>query len=561
MAQTKSKAVIYVRVSTEEQATEGFSIQAQLDALRSYAQIQDMEIINEYLDEGVSAKNISGRPQLKRLIKDARNSQFDIVLIYKIDRIARKASDSLKIRDDLEEAGVRLISLKENFDTASPVGKMMYQMMSAFAEMERTTIIERVNMGMTERAKQGKFNGGQCLGYDVKEKSLIVNEEEARIVKQIFSLSEQQLGYKAIVNRLNQSGYKTKNNNQFCVYGVKVILDNPMYIGKIRYGQLRNWSSKRRQGKTDDFILTDGVHEPIITLEQWDKVQHLRKQRSYKPVRSATPYILSGLVRCPACGFGMVPARSKGSSGVSYRYYKCGQFHNKGAIACSSHGIRADTLENSVLAQLSQLVYNSTMLKKILDATNEKRAHAEIPIKDETEITNKKLKQTQIQINNIIDALTKGMNSKAVQSKLEQLEKTLLTLKQQLSDADTAPIDYATLRKLLSDFQSLMNQVGPEQQKILLRLIVKNIQISSKAPRELVTINLHFDFTLEAMQDNFELIKRLYPAFEGHMDKYRNTKIKYNTNGRDLFESLPILPLLMIRFSLYAITAKFLPLQ
>lgn len=555
MNQIKNKAVIYVRVSTEEQATEGFSIQAQLDALRNYAHFHEMDIVNEYLDEGVSGKNISGRPQLLRLIKDSRNKQFDTVLIYKIDRIARKAKDSLQILDELEELGVKLVSLKENFDASTPVGKLMYQMMSGFAEMERSTIIERTTMGMNERAKQGKYNGGLCLGYDNVDKLLVINEEEALIIRKIFNLSEQQLGYKAIVRQVNLSGHKTKKGNSFSVFGVKVILDNPVYIGNIRYGQIRNWSTKRRKGTTSDYILTKGVHEPIITIEQWDRVQRLRKQRSYKPVRSHQPYILSGLVKCPVCGHGMVPGRAKGSAGVTYRYYNCGQFHNKGTTVCSVNGIRADILESAVFNQLSELVSNPAIIKRILNVANEQRKNAETPILEEERAIHTKLKHTESQIINIITALANGMNSKAVQSKLEQLEaekeqyeSSNEELKHRLSEADTTPIDFDALRILLSDFQHTLTQVGPEQQKALLRLVIKNIQISKVTPRQMLKINLHFDFTLESIQNNSELVQRLYPSFETEINRYMNSKTKYNITRRDLFGSLPILPLAMIRF-------------
>ena|SRR5690606_37964266 len=128
------------------------------------------------------------------------------------------------------------------------------------------------------------------------------------------------MGLKAITRRINEMGYRTKKNNLFNVLGVKNILTNPIYIGKIRFNQLEDWAEKRRKGKNTEYILADGTHEPIISLEQWENVQRIMKKRSYKPVRSHTPFILAGLLRCPKCGYGMVAGRSKGSSGQTYRY-------------------------------------------------------------------------------------------------------------------------------------------------------------------------------------------------------------------------------------------------
>jgi site-specific DNA recombinase len=280
---TENRAAIYVRVSTEEQANEGFSIQAQLADLHRYAEILNMEIVELYVDEGYSGKSIEGRPHMQRLLKDSRQGKFNVVLVYRIDRLARKLKDALEINDELERNGVQLVSINENIDTTTPMGKMVFQMVGSIAEMERNTIVGRVKMGMTERAKQGKFNGGICLGYDSVNKTLVVIEAEATIVREIFNLAEQGFGYKAIVGHLNSMGYKTKKGNTFSANGVKDILSNPIYIGKIRFNQKENWSEKRRKSQNNEYILVDGEHEAIISEEQWERVQNLRKKRSYKP--------------------------------------------------------------------------------------------------------------------------------------------------------------------------------------------------------------------------------------------------------------------------------------
>src|SRR5690606_9017621 len=114
----------------------------------------------------------------------------------------------------------------------------------------------RVKMGMTERAKQGKYNGGIVLGYDAVNKELIINEDEAHIVRTIFNFAEQDMGLKAITRRLNEMGYRTKKGNPFSTLSVKNILNNPIYIGKIRFNQLENWAEKRRSGKNTDYILS-----------------------------------------------------------------------------------------------------------------------------------------------------------------------------------------------------------------------------------------------------------------------------------------------------------------
>jgi len=554
------KAVIYARVSTEEQATEGFSIKAQLSELYRQAELLNMEVINEYIDEGVSGKSIAGRPEMKKLLADARHRKFDIVLVYKLDRVSRKLKDALEISDELERNNVQLMSLNENFDTTTPMGKMVFQMISSFAELERNTIVGRVKMGMTERAKQGKFNGGLCLGYDSVNKQLVINDTEAIIVKEIFNLAEQGLGLKAITHRINEKGFKSKRNKLFSTNAIKQILDNPMYIGKIRFNQVEDWNEKRRRGKNEDFILADGEHEPIITQEQWDKVQNIRQKRSVKPSRSLEPYILSGLLKCPVCGHGMVPSRSKGAAGQTYRYYTCGQYHNKGKEACRPNSIRADKAEQHVFEELSRIVSQPSALKKIITETNKQRSQSMEPIQEEIKLLKSKIHKIIGHIDKLMNALLdEELPQEIVKPKLvssqeqkKQLEERLEALIMELTEADTSPIDYDTVQRLLGDFQVLLSRVEPEEQKILLRSIIKDIQVSLEAPRGLgrhiTKINLFFDFTIDAMEDSYELLQKIYPDLEQQLDIWTTSSISYGKYKRDMLESLNSLPLFMIRF-------------
>ena len=296
------QAVIYARVSTEEQATDGYSIKAQKDLLSNYAEKNNLTIIDDYIDEGKSGKSIAGRPQMIRLLDDAKQGKFEAVIVYKLDRLARKTRDSLEIVETLGNHGVQLISLSENIDTTTPHGKMLYTVLSSVAEMERDQIVGRVKMGMTQRAKEGKWNGGQCFGYDVKDKKLVINEDEAKIVKEIFDYADQGFGYKKMVGILNRKGYTTKRRHEFSIGTLKGILDNPVYTGKIRFNQYENWTEKRRSGKNKEAIIVDGEHEPIISIDLWERVQQKRSTRSFKAVQSDKPFILTKLLRCPQCG-------------------------------------------------------------------------------------------------------------------------------------------------------------------------------------------------------------------------------------------------------------------
>jgi len=557
-------AVIYARVSTNEQALEGYSIKAQQDLLMEYAQKHSFSIIDSYVDEGKSGKSIEGRPQMSRLINDAKQNKFDVVLIYKLDRLARKTKDSLEIVEILESHKAQLISLSESIDTTTPHGKMFYTILSSIAEMEREQIVNRVKMGMTQRAKEGGWNGGLCFGYDLKEKTLVANEEEAKVIKSIFEYSDQGFGYKKTVGILNRKGYKTKRGREFSIATVKGILDNPLYIGKIRFNQYENWAEKRRSGKNDNPILVDGKHEAIISIELWESVQEKRSSRSYKPIQSATPYFLTKLIRCPQCGAGMVSGKSKGAN-KSYRYYKCGSFHNKGATICSANSINADIAEKQVLQEIKQIVTNSQFIQRLVQKLNHERQHARTPLMEEK----RRMEATILQKDRYIENITeKLMDDPALMPlfalKLKQQQQDKLIFQQQLEEVEkkltntsTKPIDLMALHYLIKNIDDILEQTDGQEKKELLRMIIKDIEITPSAPtrkegRQVTKINLFFDFTPQGVKKKSkDLIMKMgsYAPYKSVDLSSLNKRNSTDKEIRDMLKSLSILPSLMIRFS------------
>uniref|UniRef100_UPI00037F837C recombinase family protein n=1 Tax=Alkalibacillus haloalkaliphilus TaxID=94136 RepID=UPI00037F837C len=407
---------------------------------------------------------------------------------------------------------------------------------------------------------QGYYNGGRVLGYDSVDKHLIVNEEEAHIVRLIFEYAEQNLGYRAIVSRINDMGYKTKRGCNFSINTVKTILDNPVYIGKIRFNVYENWSEKHRKGKNDDYILVDGKHDAIIDQEQWEQVQKRRKKRSIRPAQSYKPYILNGLLKCPKCGYGMVSGASKGAKGKKYRYYNCGLFHNKGSKACSAHSIRSDRAEEQVFEELKRIVSEPYVLKKIIGEVNETRSQATSPINDEIKMAHSKLKKVDTRINNITDQLMDDPSLAAIfKPKLNDLmtekndiQNRLESLNTELEECDTTPIDADALYHLLTNFEEVMRNSKPEDQKALLRLIIKDIQIDKDAPRRvgrhIKKINLHFDFTIEGLQEHsLELLGKVGTDYIEPVESW----MLENDEGKlmsEWMDSLSILPLKDVRF-------------
>ena len=383
------QVAIYCRVSTIEQAEEGYSIDEQERLLRDWCNRMNYSVYKVYSDRGISGKEVKNRPALKELLKDAEERKFQMVISWKINRISRKLSDVLRIVDILEQNSIAFNSYSEQFDNSTPAGKMQFQMMALIGEFERGTIAQNVKMGMCAKAKAGEWCGGRVLGYDLvpvesqegakrRKNRLTINEKEAEAVRFIFNEYVNGKGYKAITNQLNKLGYKTKKGNDFSVGSIREILTNPVYIGKVRYNVRQNWSEKRRRNINANPIITDGIHEPIIDEGLWDKVQSIMESKKGKPSRIYDgEYPLTGILRCPKCGAGMVISRTtnKLADGTKKRiaYYCCGAWKNKGTSVCNSNTIRVDKANEYVFNKISELLSNEKMVETIVNNINKER--------------------------------------------------------------------------------------------------------------------------------------------------------------------------------------------
>jgi len=382
------RVAFYTRVSTIEQAEEGYSINEQERILYEYSLKHNLLVTKCYSDRGISGKDINHRPALKELLNHASEKKFDMVLSWKINRISRKLSDVLKIVDHLEKNNVTFKSYSEPFETNTPAGKMQFQMMALIGEFERGTIAQNVKMGMNAKAKAGEWCGDIVLGYDLmtipeegtkrKRTELIINEKEAQIVRRIYNSFIHGKGYKAITNQLNKEGFKTKKGNPFSVTSVRDILLNPLYVGKIRYNVRQNWAEKRRKNLNANPIIVDGLHQPIIDEITWRQAQALFESSEGKPARIYDgQYPLTGILKCPECGAGMVISRTVNTlkDGTKRRlvYYACGNWKAKGTSVCHSNTIRVDKANEYVFSRITELISSDKMVKSIVSKLNADR--------------------------------------------------------------------------------------------------------------------------------------------------------------------------------------------
>lgn len=241
------KAALYVRVSTEEQAKKGVSLQAQDEALHAYCNMYGYEVMSVYRDEGKSAKDIQHRPAMLQMLKDAEDAKFEVILIYKLDRFSRSLKDLILTIEKLKKWNIDFISLQDRIETASASGKLMFHIISAFAEFERDIIGERTKFGMSSKAQHGAITNRAPLGYIIDNKRLVVHPTAKVKIEHIF---EYYLQNSCSLTKLAQTfGYTTR--------GIQKLLRNKTYIGMIQFDN--TWHK--------------GLHEPILSTDLFEKVQ------------------------------------------------------------------------------------------------------------------------------------------------------------------------------------------------------------------------------------------------------------------------------------------------
>lgn len=335
------KHALYIRVSTEAQAEEGFSISAQSQRLQGYATAMGWDHSELFIDGGFSGSNLN-RPAISQLIQEVKNGIILSVVVYKLDRLSRSQKDTLFLIEDVFlPQGVAFISLNESIDTSTPYGRAMIGIMSAFAQLERENIYLRTRMGMLERVKQGFWMGGGTVpfgyNYDKEQGILVENPEESLIVQQVYQLYLQGESPQKIAQKLNLRYDKM----------VMQIINRRSNLGLIPY-------------KGNEYV---GKHRAIISQELFDKAQEKRKSRQIG-LRLHTVHLLSGLIFCEHCGSRLRYVKW-GKKGYKLRCYSqdpSKNYMNTGII-CTEPAIWAKDVEDIVLADIKSISADLTTEK------------------------------------------------------------------------------------------------------------------------------------------------------------------------------------------------------
>ncbi|MGN1138123.1 MAG: recombinase family protein [Ruminococcus sp.] len=341
-------AAAYIRVSTDNQTE--LSPDSQIKTIQQYAKQNGYVVPGEFIfrDDGISGRKADKRPAFVKMIATAKNkpSPFSAILLWKFSRFARNQEESIFYKAQLRKNGVEVVSVSEPV-IDGPFGTLIERIIEWSDEYYSIRLSGEVKRGMLEKVERGGAVSIPAFGYDIKDKRYIINPDTAPVVKQIFSDYLSGQGTRQIATHLNDLGIKTTRKNCWENRTVEYILQNPVYIGKIR------WNPKgrtRRDYNNKDIIIVDGTHQPIIDEDTFNKVQELisRNRKSaipYSHQQHNEEFMLHGLVKCSDCGRTLSMAvRGTSLQCIGYAHGRCSV----------SHSISIDKINNMVILALEQ---------------------------------------------------------------------------------------------------------------------------------------------------------------------------------------------------------------
>lgn len=481
------RCAIYTRKSTEENLDNDFnSLDAQREAAEAYIASQRHEgwvaLPARYDDGGFSGGSLE-RPALQRLLEDMEASLIDCVVVYKVDRLSRSLLDFAKIIEAFDRKEVSFVSVTQQFNTTTSMGRLTLNILLSFAQFEREIIGERIRDKVAATKRKGKYCGGMpVLGYDVdrERKRLVVNEEEARLVRHVFTRFVRSGSTTLLAQELNAEGSITKSwvtktgklhaGRPWNKADIYRLLNNPLYIGDVTH-------------KGERF---PGEHEAIVPLHLWDE-SHAILARNYRAravrTRAKTAALLRGILHCGHCHCAMGPTFTK-RRGKLYRYYLCVHASKNGHNSCPIKTLAAAEVEQAVVDQLrgifrSPEVVASTFraaqqqLTDHLEQLSRRRTDADLALQALKEEARRLVAANGDQGASLPIARRLG----ELRGLIEGQEQTLETVSMQMHQAQQVAFTEQEVLAALSSLDPLWEQLFPDEQARILHLLVERVDI------------------------------------------------------------------------------------
>ena len=534
-------AYSYLRVSTEMQI-DGYSLDAQREIIKDYCERNNMEIVKEFCDAGISGASAEGRPQFMEMLDNIQKGIDDVkfVIVYKLSRFGRNTADTLASVQKMQDYGVNLIAVEEKIDTSSATGKLMCTMLATFAELDRSNIKEQTLRGRIQKARSGLWNGGiPPYGYKVVDNKLAINEDEAEVVRNVFRLYTTTVkGVTGITKWLNNSDFEKKLNKHrssklFNADFVKKVLVNPVYCGDIVYRRTTNQPVPGKRGRTrrvraehNDWVVARDSHPALVDRETFEKAQikvSMFKESYMIPKRDEEHvHLLASLLKCPVCGSSLYgnSHQQKKADGSYYKreyYYRCLGTHNKSGSKCSFKRQFSQKKLNAVVESLIVKLVDRPEFATLIQAKIGAKVDVSVA---ESELQHAivlldKEKRILEALENEIDQLDPSDELDA--AKRERLNNRLQKLYDRVAEAERnrqekqvllenikgQTITLENIYAQLKNFRVLYDKFTEREQSVLMHTLIKRIDLnpdSSRDPRTFIK-EVHFQFPIVQCQD------------------------------------------------------------
>lgn len=479
----RTRCAVYTRKSTDDGLEQEFnSLDAQREAGESFVKSQVSEgwecLADRYDDGGYTGGDME-RPALQRLLADIEAGRVDCVVVYKVDRLSRSLLDFARMMETFDKHRVAFVSVTQQFNTTTSMGRLMLNVLLSFAQFEREIISERTRDKIAAARRKGKWSGGMpLLGYNVVNTKLVVEPDEAEQVRQIFGLYLEHDGLIPVVGELERRGWRNKRwttkkgvargGRPFDKNSLWHLLTNVTYIGKVTY--------------KDE--VHEGEHEPIVADDLWQRVQ-VKLQRNGRTgggmVRNKFGALLKGLLHCVPCGCAMTPTHATREGKKRYRYYVCAAAQKRGWQACPSQSIPAGEIEQFVVEQIKCIGRDPQLVAETV-----RQAHAQTTQRgDELAAEERRLDHELAGHHGEMQKLVKlpGKSSDGlatarladIQERIGAAERRLTQVRDEMERLRHELIDDVDVARALAEFDPVWESLSPREQARLLQLLIERI--------------------------------------------------------------------------------------
>ena len=485
------RCAIYTRKSTDENMDTDFnSLDAQRESAENYIRAQQHEgwvALPDRYDDGACSGATVERTALQRLMTDIRAGRIDTIVVYKIDRFSRSLMDFARLVEELEQHDVSLVAVTQQFNTTTSMGRLTLNILLSFAQFEREVIAERIRDKIAAEKRRGKYLGGMPpLGYDVDRdrKLLLVNQEEASLVRRIFRRYLQIGSVVALIKELNAAGHKTKSwttkkgihrpGVPWAKNHVYRLLTNPLYIGQIKH-----------KDKT-----YPGRHEAIIEKSLWDEVQtSLNDNGGHRAranaTRAKTPAMLRRIIRCGHCGTTMGVTFTK-KQNRTYRYYLCGHANKNGYDSCPIKSVPAGDIENAVMLQVRRVFQAPEVLIEALATIQKQEREDRGRLAAERHAIEEEIATTRANASRLIKSQigengSNGFVSEeldGLERQVDDLNSRLRLASEELGMLERRPTTEAALAKELQVLDHIWDELFPAERSRLIWLVVDSLTVN-----------------------------------------------------------------------------------